>query len=314
VNGEHKKGGIILLHHYDNIPEVLKVRPNWVVWGINGAPIKSPFNPESLLAGNPMPAKAGVSGTWGSYHNAVKCVRRGLAQGIGYEFDGMGIYGIDLDNVLYGGELIDRAKNIVRNLSSYTEISPSRNGLHIYVYAPSAQITRHRKKDCFLEVYGEGRYFTVTGNIFGSQRGVNNRTRELQAVHDKFLLPVRLQKVAAFLPSVSENQHAHFLHLGLARDKVFAAMWAGQRSCGNESSDDIALINKLAYWCNADIDAIIKAFLSSPYYAQKDEAHKIKCCRYDYLPETVQNACDSLYSTAEADNEKWEKKQERINR
>ena len=36
---------------------------------------------------------------------------------------------------------------------------------------------------------------------------------------------------------------------------------------GNESADDIALMNKLAYWCNADPDAMIRAFLSSPYVA-----------------------------------------------
>ena len=85
---------------YDNIPIILKQRPNWVAWGIRGAPLKSPFNPESLLTGKFSPAKAGICGTWSSYQAAVECVRRGLAQGIGFEFDGNDIYGVDLDHML----------------------------------------------------------------------------------------------------------------------------------------------------------------------------------------------------------------------
>ena len=89
------------LHFYDNIPAQLRQRPNWVAWGIRDAPPKSPFNPASLLAGRPFPAKAGVRETWGSYETAAECVRRGLARGIGYEFDGS-VYGVDLDHVIDG--------------------------------------------------------------------------------------------------------------------------------------------------------------------------------------------------------------------
>jgi putative DNA primase/helicase len=94
--------------------------------------------------------------------------------------------------------------------------------------------------------------------------------------------------------------------MGLERDKTFAALWSGQRRCGNESADDIALMNKLAYWCNADPDAMTRAFLSSPHHGQKDLAHKKKCLRSDYLPNTAKNACSTVYSTAAADYERWQ--------
>jgi len=70
-------------------------------------------------------------------------------------------------------------------------------------------------------------------------------------------------------------------------------------------------MNKLAYWCGADADAVIKAFLSSPHYAQKDEAHKRKCLRPDYLPNTARNACATVYSTAAADYERWQRSRSR---
>jgi len=92
---------------------------------------------------------------------------------------------------------------------------------------------------------------------------------------------------------------------------VFQALWSGQRRNGNESSDDQALMNKLAYWCNAAPDAMIQAFLTSPHYQQKDEAHKRKCRRSDYLPNTAQSAACTAYSTAKADYDRWRQHQKR---
>ena len=295
-------------HLYDNIPAMLKSRPNWVVWGIRDSPPKSPFNPASLLAGRSAPAKAGVRDTWSGYQNAVLCVKRGLARGIGYEFDGDGLYGVDLDHVIgESGALTPSALEIVGKLSSYTEVSPSGTGLHIFALAPGANITRHRKKDYFLEIYGEGRYFTVTGDIYGGVRAIETRMAELQTIHDKFLLPEDTRKVTLLSPpaSVQSVEQERFLRMGLERDKVFRALWEGERRHGNESADDIALLNKLAYWCNADSDAMIRAFLESPYHARKGEAHKKKCLRPDYLLKTAQNAIATVYSTAAADYERW---------
>jgi putative DNA primase/helicase len=92
---------------------------------------------------------------------------------------------------------------------------------------------------------------------------------------------------------------------------VFAVLWSGQRRNGNESADDQALMNKLAYWCNADPDAMIQACLTSPYFQQKDEAHKRKCQRSDYLPNTARKAATTVYSTARADYDRWQQNRRR---
>lgn len=292
---------------YNNIPALLKHSANWVAWGIRDSPQKSPFNPASLLSGRPTQAKAGVPETWDTFQNAVECVRQGLAQGIGYEFDGS-VYGVDLDHVIdENGAITREAQEIVSSLGSYTEISPSGTGLHIFVLAPGAEITRHRKKDYFVEIYNEGRYFTVTGNVKDELSTINTRPSELQAIHDKFLLP-EPSKTVIHLPPLVHSASADFddfLNIGLERDPTFKDMWDGDRRNGNESADDIALMNKLAYWCNCNPDAMIRAFLSSPYHAQKDAAHTKKCQRSDYLLNTAKNSCASCYSTAKADHERW---------
>ena len=301
-------------NQYRNIPAILKQRPNWVAWGIRDAPPKSPFKPTSLLSGRPQPAKAGVPETWGSYQAAAVCVARGLARGIGYEFDGGGIYGVDLDHVIDGdGTLAAQAKEIVGLLNSFTEASPSGAGLHIFVLANGADITRHRRKDCRVEIYNAGRYFTVTGHVYGGIKPIENRATELQAVHDRFLLPDAARETAdlALPEPISSAEQERFLGIGLLRDQVFRALWTGERRHGNESADDQALMNKLAYWCSAGRDAMIRAFLSSPYYHQKDEAHMQKCQRPDYLPKTADKACATVYSTAKADSERWQKNRQR---
>jgi len=300
-------------HLFDNIPPMLKQSLNWVAWGIRGAPLKFPFNPVSLLSGRPLSAKAGVSETWSSYKNAVECVERGLAQGIGYEFDGS-VYGVDLDHVIdEAGIITPHAREIVDKLTSYTEVSPSGTGLHIFVLAPGADITRHRKKDHFIEIYNEGRYFTVTGNVYGNVKIIETRTEELQDIHNKFLLPGATRKLGNPPSPVTMQitEWDRFLRVGLERDKAFSALWAGEHRNNNESADDQSLMNKLAYWCNANPDAMIRAFITSPYYSQKDETHKNKCQRPDYLLRTAKNACSTVYSTAIVDYECWQQSRKR---
>ena len=293
----------------ENIPTMLKEHRNWVVWGVAYALPKAPYNPASLLSGKPQLAKAGIRETWSDYQTAVECVKQGLAEGVGYQFDGSGIYGVDLDNVLdKSGKLTNEAIDIIYKLDSYTEYSPSGTGVHIIVKAPSAEITRHRKKDYFLEIYGKDRYFTVTGNICGCYKDIATRTMELQEIHNKFLTPAVSNKtVTSIMPTASDNStHERFIDMGLKRDKVFNVLWCGDRRHGNESADDIALMNKLAYWCNADTNAMIQAFLRSPYYSQKGDTHKKKCQRSDYLSNTAKNSSDTVRSTAIADYERWQ--------
>jgi putative DNA primase/helicase len=285
---------------------------------VGDAPTKAPFAPASVLTGRPLPAKAGIRETWGGYRIAAECVARGLARGIGYEFDGGGLYGVDLDHVIDGaGTLTSGAREIVGQLNSYTEISPSGTGLHIFVFAPGAEIARHRRQNGFVEIYGELRYFTVTGNVCGGVKAIENRTEELQTVHDKFLLPAPAQRaVNRSTPTAASDDAGRdkFLRIGLERDRVFAALWEGERRCGNESADDQALMNKLAYWLSADPVAMIGAFLQSPYHAQKDDAHMKKCQRADYLPNTAKNAAATVYSTARADYDRWQQNRKRERR
>ena len=300
------------MRQYENIPEILTRQPNWVVWGIPGELPKAPFNPESLLRLKADPAKSGVPGTWGTFDAAMRCVSMGLARGIGYEFAGDGIYGVDLDKVIdESGAITPQTRAIVEGLASYTEVSPSGRGLHIFVTAADVSITRHRRQGGFVEIYSNARYFTVTGNVYGEFARIAGRPAELQRLHNQYLLPEQPKAVIPARPVESARDAPDFLKRGLAKDPVLRACWHGQQRRGDESASDQALMNKLAYWCNADHAAMLAAFTQSPYYAGKDEAHMKKCQRADYLPNTAKAACAALRSTAREDTARYRQSKSR---
>lgn len=300
------------MNQFENIPALLKEQHQWVVWGIPGKFPKAPFQPDNLLKLRAVPAKSGIPETWSSFEAAAECVRRGLARGIGYEFTGNGIYGVDLDHVIENGIIKPEARRVIKQLASYTEVSPSGHGLHIFVTAPGTDITRHRRQGCFIEIYSKARYFTITGNICGDYREIQSRPNVLQMLHNKYLLPEPSRHSPLALSVESPQIAEESLRRGLEKDPALRACWNGEQRRGDESASDQAFMNKLAYWCNANQDAMLAAFMQSPYFGQKDETHKQKCRRADYLPNTAKTACATLRSTAHEDTLRYRQLQSRI--
>lgn len=276
-----------------NIPAELRALPQWV--GRRG---KVPLNP---LTGKG--AKAGEPSTWGTFEQAMIGVELGTFDGIGFEFaTGGGIVGIDLDHVVnpQTGEVQPWALEIVQKMSSYTEYSPSGTGLHIFVRGdiPTSGRKKTLSKDTgeAVEIYKEKRYFTVTGRPF-LPIPIADRPAELAALYGK-LFPAK-QAHTAPLTAIEAPE---YLNRGLDRDKTFRALWDGQRETGDESSNDLALMNKLAYWCSRDEEKMIDAFLASPYASQKDDKHLKKLERDDYLRRTAQKAIADCQGTAAEDD------------
>lgn len=289
-----------------NIPAELAALPQWVCWGAPGRPRKCPYDPRSGT-----PAKAGQPDTWADFSTAAGAVAAGQYEGIGFEFAENGrIVGIDFDHCIRGGNLLPWAAGWVERLDSYTEISPSGEGLHVFVIAelPGPGIKRPK-----AEMYDRGRYFTVTGNPWG---GPAKPLRAAQNVVDALFGELQAEvRKAALWPAQPRTAPPAGVDLdktlktALAHDEKFAALWRGDRPNGNESSDDQALINKLAYWCSCDAAAMQAAFLASPHYGSKDPAHRKKADptrRADYLQRTIQSAINTCTRTAAQDDAEYQ--------
>lgn len=96
--------------------------------------------------------------TWCS---AADARRSKVGDGLGFVLDGDGIVCLDLDHCLVDGELAGRAAEILAMCpDTFVEVSPSGDGLHVWGWG---NVPEGRKLDG-CEVYGTGRYITVTGD------------------------------------------------------------------------------------------------------------------------------------------------------
>ena len=156
--------------NFGSVPTELKNRKQWVLWkSINrdGKPTKVPFQPSGE------PASSTGRETWSSFKSVVDAIK-GYA-GVGFVFDSEDCYvGIDLDGCVNPetNAIEQWAKEVILQMGSYAEISPSGTGVKIF--ASSAVRWPHRKKielpypavcdkHPAIEVYDQGRYFAVTG-------------------------------------------------------------------------------------------------------------------------------------------------------
>lgn len=102
--------------------------------------------------------------TWATYAEAQKS---SIGAGLGFVLGG-GIGCIDLDHCFEGGKLAGWAQEIVDACpSTYMEVSPSGDGLHIFGLLPEGGGRNIRKGARAVEFYSVGRYMTVTGERFG---------------------------------------------------------------------------------------------------------------------------------------------------
>ena len=168
--------------NFDKIPPALKAFRQWVCY----RPNKVPVNPKSDDN-----AKADDPDTWGEFDQAVRhweAHRGNGIAGVGFEFSPGDPYaGVDLDKCRNPetGEIEPWALEIVRHFNSYTEVSPSGTGLHIWIKGKLPPGGRHKGK---IEMYDTGRYFTVTGHhLEGTPTTIEARQAELEALHAKFL-------------------------------------------------------------------------------------------------------------------------------
>ena len=152
----------------------LKLLNNWVVYR-NFKNGKLPFNPITNVV-----AKTNDSKTWAPYNIALNIFQNHSYDGIGFVFNNIDEYiGIDLDNCIIDNQINSFAQKIIILLDSYTEYSPSRNGLHIICKAEQFKNINIGIKRNNIEIYNNDRFFTVTGDIY-LKRSINERSKEIQ--------------------------------------------------------------------------------------------------------------------------------------
>lgn len=158
----------------------LRDLPIWVCWNNEGGRKV----PKSPYGGN---AKVNDPDTWGTYAEASAAAGQNGYTGTGIMLSD-GLVGIDLDGCVADGDIEPWAQEIIDEIGSYAELSPSGTGIHIIAYADPEQTGPIGRADHVrgIEAYNHGRYFTVTGRQ-ANDAAISDRTDEVSRfVSDTF--------------------------------------------------------------------------------------------------------------------------------
>jgi putative DNA primase/helicase len=287
----------------EGIPEALKALAQWVRWRqkLRKDKEKPAKIPVSLVTGEA--AKTNDPSTWGTFEQAWSYYHshrdRGI-EGLGFVFTKDDPYaGIDLDNCRdpETGELSSFAQEVLSRVKSYTELSPTRTGLHIIVQGklPGAAKTDE------IELYDERRYFTFTGAALPEFPGT---VEECDAELKKLYWEAKAKEAAKKLESKGKKEaskpeakptkskaasesagatlgpkDARLISRGKSLyGEKFVKLWAGDYSGYTEGDSqneaDLALSNYLAYLTEGDAGEVDRLFRLSGLMRDKwDEVH-----------------------------------------
>ena len=261
----------------------------WLCWRIeerDGKPTKVPYSPATGKR-----ADSTLPDTWSGYQEAVRTCKEKGYSGIGFVFTPEDdLCGVDLDKCLDQdtGEIESWAREVIEELNSYTEISPSGKGVHVLV---KATLPAGRNRKGRFETYDRDRYFTVTGkHLAGTPQTIEGRQEELRAI------------IRRVFGEESTNGHAkpvaasELVDNGLSDSEViqkalaasngerFSRLWNGDtQEYGSHSEADLALCGMLAFWTGGDSTRIDTLFRQSGLYREKWN-------RKDYRNRTITEA------------------------
>lgn len=274
----------------DGLPSGLVSREQWVCWRAetrDGKATKVPVEP-----GTDAYASTTDPATWTSFATAREHARaHGL--GLGFVFtDEDPLVGVDLDDCRDpdDGVLADWAVTIVRQLDSYTEVSPSGTGLHVLV---EGALPDGRNRHGDVELYATARFFTVTGaHLSETPATIEARPEALAAVHAEHVAatdrtddtpgaaetgpePASSEPAAAAAGPELDDETLLEKARTAANGATFKRLWRGNTAgYPSHSEADMALCALLAFWTGGDTARIDRLFRQSGLYREKwDEVH-----------------------------------------
>jgi len=259
------------------IPSELKALNQWVCWKLvdkgGPKPTKLPVSPLGTTASTTNPA------SWSSFADAVEYLE------LDEDVAGLGIVlqndliGIDLDKCRdpETGKIEDWAWDIITEVDSYTEISPSGSGIRIFATGQARETGKRRSGQ--IEIYDRysPRYLTVTGHRIGDHTTIQPRKKKLERLVERVLGSTPVKTAPA--PVESDGNYAETVDefLSLAKSasnwdkisKLWQGDWAGEYT--SQSDADLALCSHLAFYCGPNPEKIDELFRLSGLYRDKWE-------------------------------------------
>lgn len=238
------------------IPLRVRQERRWVMWRSELRAEKWTKVPYQVTRGAPRRAKSTDPMTWSTFEAAHDVYRAGMTyRGVGFVL-GAGWTGIDLDHCCADphGPVDDWASRIVDRASSYTEFSARGTGLHVIL---DGDLPAGRSREGGIEMYGAGRYFTMTGWALpgrGELRALGSDA--LGALRDSILPPRPVATTAPSTVRLTFDDSELLEHArGAANGAKFAVLYDRGDVAGHGDDDsvaDLALASHLLFWTGGD--------------------------------------------------------------
>ncbi len=311
------------------VPEVLLAVPQWVCWRYEerkGKKTKVPINPRTGER-----ASSKDPDDWVAFDVALAAFEgRPDAEGLGFVFSrGDPFCGVDLDDCqnAASGKMASWAHEIVKNLDSYAEISPSGCGVKIFLKGRKPG-PRCRKafESGEIEIYDQGRFFTVTGRrLSTASANVEDRQEELDELYAQtFGRQPDISGIVGEDAVVNDAEPAPALDddeiiekaSGEKKGEKFQALWNGDwnKYFNSPSEADGSIVCKLAFYTK-DAEQIDRIFRRSGLmrpkwdemrggatYGQKTIASALDIVPEQYRPRRVKKTSNKAGTDQEEDS------------
>lgn len=268
-----------------NFPDELKQLKRWCIWRyeqrgdqkVTKVPLNAKFNTY---------AKSNDENTWCDYETAIKAKDKFNADGLGFFFKPPYI-GIDIDDVeedierLQRGEIMDNmVASIYESAKSYGEISPSGTGIHIIL---KGDIPGDRRRHGNVEMYSNGRFFTMTGDSLGKYSKVNRPNKKaLERIYETYIGKSKDNVVKmprqnhGVTHDLTETEIVHKMLQSEKQGELVRDLMSGEweKHYPSQSEADMAFANILAFYCAKDFSKMDSIFRESGLMRDKwDEKH-----------------------------------------
>lgn len=273
---------------FEKLPETLKKEAGFLLWKYekrDGNQTKVPYKINGFRA----------DATNRSNFSAFEAVKPVFDKG-GY--DGIGIFveprfsAIDIDDCVTDDGLTDLAKDIIGQMDSYTEYSPSGKGIRIIIDTTGAVLDKAKyyvnNRKLHVEAYTEKKYVSTTGNAI-LEKPVRKCADDFIVFLNKYMVKPENKQPKVIPPgSFLSAEEVIEKASSAANGEKFVRLYNGDiTGYASHSEADYALIGILAFWCGGDEDQMDDIFRSSALMRDKWE-------RTDYRETAIRKAVESV--------------------
>ena len=283
--------------YLNNIPEEMKERKQWLCYKVSSKKLESGEWQYSKLPYSPLAESSkgwNKQENWCSFNEAIDAFSKNEElMGLSFVVTKDDPYvAIDIDHCIENRQLSETAKEIVEaTKGTYTELSRSRKGLHIFC---KAEIAKNFNLNS-VEMYNDNKPIALTGLSYSKyfEHSKTVEERDISALYEKYAPKQKATYIPKTYTDVSIGDLPSDTQILETMQKYNPRGWEifqyGGKT-GNGSRDDFSLMVHLNSFCHGDTSTMVRLFKQSACVRPIGEKRNTEEEYDKYLYETAKKA------------------------